>query len=250
MNREDFNAGIEVKKISKWLREYNDNAGTNGYVIGLSGGIDSTLTAALAVEAVGKENVVGVVMPIYSPEDDELDAWFVADFLGINVIDVNLKHTYNEMTEAFGSDLGRLEKANIRSRLRMVALYAIAGKRNMLVVGTGNKSEDTIGYFTKYGDGGVDILPIVEYYKWEVKKMAKYFEFPLDLVERTPTAALWEGQTDEVDIGMSYDVLDDILYYLERGDEYPIMYADKVDIVKEMIRKNKHKNNYPPSYRR
>jgi NAD+ synthase len=248
--REDFDSRAETREIAGWLQNYNANAGTNGYVVGLSGGIDSTLVAALAVKAVGKKKVIGVIMPLYSPGADEADAYRVAKFLGIETVFYDMRETYNAMVEESPIELGRLEKANIRSRLRMTFLYAVAGKNNMLVAGTGNKSEDMVGYFTKYGDGGVDILPIAEYYKWEVKKMARYLKVPGDLVERTPTAALWEGQTDEKDLGMTYDVLDSILYYLETGKEYPIKYAYEVQKVKKMIKQNEHKTKYPPIYRR
>jgi len=246
----NLNFEPEIKDIASWLENYNTISGTNGYVVGLSGGIDSTLVAALAVKAVGKENVIGVIMPIYSGEQDELDADRVAKLLGIETVFYDMRETYNAMVEEAPILLGRLEQANIRARLRMTFLYAVAGKNNMLVAGTGNKSEDMIGYFTKYGDGGVDVLPIAEYYKWEVKGMARNLGIPDDLVERTPTAALWEGQTDEKDIGMSYDVLDSILYYLETGKEYPIDHADKIEKVKKMIRINEHKTKYPPIYRR
>lgn len=252
----------QIDGISKWLREYDTQAGTSGYVIGLSGGIDSTLVAHLAVKAVGVKNVIGVIMPIYSPEKDEADAYRVANRLSIEVVHVDLKHTYNEIVESMSmnevTELGRLEKANIRSRLRMVALYAIAGNKNMLVAGTGNKSEDMIGYFTKYGDGGVDILPIADFYKWEVREMAKYLEIPNEIIEKTPSAGLWEGQTDEGELGMTYDELDSILDYLEGNKIDPFFisaknlseWSDKVEKIKDMINKNKHKTEYPPIYRR
>jgi NAD+ synthase len=257
----DFNPNKETNEISRWLREYATRAGVTGYVIGLSGGIDSTLVANLAVNAVGSSNVVGVIMPIYSPKEDKADAYKVAESLGIETIYVDLQHTYETMMiETIVLDLGRLERANIKARLRMTALYAVAGKRNRLVVGTGNKSEDMIGYFTKYGDGGVDVLPIADYYKWEVKKMARYLKVDTYLVERTPTAALWEGQTDESDIGMTYDELDRILYFLlEQVGDLEIAHPnakknlpsrDKIDKVENMINNNKHKVEYPPIYRR
>jgi NAD+ synthase len=247
---EKINMNKEATKVIRWLREYVESIGVTGYVVGLSGGIDSNLVAALTVAAVGDSNVIGVIMPIYSSEADEADAYQFATKLGIKTIYVDLKNTYNALVENPGLNLGKLERANIRARLRMTTLYAIAGKQRKLVVGTGNKSEDTIGYFTKYGDGGVDLLPIAEYYKWEVKEMAKCLEIPNALIERTPTAGLWEGQTDEGELGMSYDVLDRILYYLETGEEYPIDHADKIEKVKEMIKNNKHKTEYPPIYRR
>lgn len=246
----DFNPNKETNEISKWLREYATRAGVTGYVIGLSGGIDSTLVANLAVNAVGSSNVVGVIMPIYSPKKDEADAYKVAESLGIETIYIDLQYAYEAMTDT-DLDLGKLEKANIKARLRMTTLYAVAGKRNRLVVGTGNKSEDMIGYFTKYGDGGVDLLPIADYYKWEVKEMARYLKVDTYLVERTPTAALWEGQTDEKDIGMTYDELDTILHFLESDllEDFRIS-VEKIEKVRKMINANKHKNEYPPIYRR
>ena len=250
----------QIDNISDWLKEYNKKSGTTGYVIGLSGGVDSTLVANLAVRAVGKENVVGVIMPIYSQPEDMSDAYKVANIIGIDAMAVDLQYSYDAMIETTGLDLGKMERANIRSRLRMTTLYAIAGKQNKLVAGTGNKSEDTIGYFTKYGDGGVDVLPIVEFYKWEVREMAKMFGVPNELVDRGPTAGLWDCQTDEGELGMTYDEIDYILYFLlEAVGDLEIVHPnikkglpskDKIKKIEKMIKVNKHKNEYPPSYRR
>jgi NAD+ synthase len=239
----------QIDNVSDWLSQYNNEAGTTGYVIGLSGGIDSTLVANLAVKAVGKENVIGVIMPIYSNSSDENDACAVADSLGIKSIIYDMKETYNAMIEQSPIELGKIEKANIRSRLRMVFLYAVAGKENKLVAGTGNKSEDTIGYFTKYGDGGVDVLPIVEFYKWEVKEMARAFGVSDELINRVSTAGLWDGQTDEGELGMSYEEIDKIIHFLETGEGIALP-TDRMEKVRKMIAVNKHKLSYPPSYRR
>jgi len=245
-------ATMEIENIANWMKNYVKGSGSKGYVVGLSGGVDSAVVAALAVKAVGVENVQGVIMPIESSPEDQKDAILVAETLGIRYDILDMYEMFEGMKNAYPYTVwnDNVFIGNIKARLRMTMLYQYAGEMDYLVAGTGNKSEDSIGYFTKYGDGGVDILPIVEYYKTEIRQLARVLGMPQIIWDRVSTAGLYEGQTDEKDLGMSYDVIDSILYYLDTGKEYPIRHADKIEVVKKLITRNKHKNEYPPNYRR
>ena len=137
--------------------------------------------------------------------------------------------------------------ANLKARLRMVTLYYLANDRNYLVAGTGNRSEIMIGYFTKYGDGGVDLEPLGELYKWEVRRLARHVGVPREVVERPPTAGLWPGQTDEAEIGLTYEQLDEALAAIERGATDGIEPA-VLARVERMIERSAHKRQMPPTY--
>ena len=203
----------ETKDIVEWMKLYSESSQNKGYVIGLSGGVDSSVVAALAVEAIGAENVHGVIMPIDSNSDDETDAIQVAGGLGITYNIVDMTESYNGMINVYPYDKQHrvndiLMKSNIKARLRMTMLYQFAGEMNYLVAGTGNRSEDSIGYFTKYGDGGVDILPLGGLYKTQVWELARALNIPERIINKNPTAGLWPGQSDEDELGMSYVELD------------------------------------------
>ncbi len=254
-----------INDIVNWMLNYSESSGTDGYIIGLSGGVDSAVVAALAVKIVGSNGVHGLIMPIESNVDDQEDAIKIADHLRISYDIIDMSKAYNEMVNVYphgrpplcettvtGENNLRLMKANIKARLRMTMLYQFAGNFNYLVAGTGNRSEDAVGYFTKYGDGGVDILPIAEFYKGEIREMAIELGLPKEIANRTSTAGLWEGQTDEEDLGISYDDLDIILKFLDNRDEHvphPRL-MEKLPFVLNLIHKNKHKSEYPPIFKR
>ncbi len=242
----------EIKNISNWMKEYQKSSGCGGYVILVSGGIDSSVVACLCCKAVGPENVIAVLLPCETREDMKTDAYQLAENLGIELRVVNLEKAYNAMIDGI-VEVGDVAKQNIKSRLRMVAGYGIANTVNYLVAGTGNLSEDTCGYFTKYGDGGVDILPLYNYYKTEVYKLAELMpEIPDNIKTKAPCADLEEGQTDEKDIGMPYSEIDVILEAIDCGDPdaFDNLDIEKVKKIKDMIRKSKHKNEMPPRYER
>ena len=242
----------QIDKIAKWMNNYLTNSGCKGYVILISGGIDSAVVASLCCRAVGSENVTGVSLPCETRNDMKNDAIQLAENLGINLRVINLEKTYNTIVKEL-VEVGEIAKENIKSRLRMVAGYGIANSINYLVAGTGNKSEDTIGYFTKYGDGGVDILPIYNFYKTEVYKIAELMpEIPYSIKTKKPSADLSSGQTDEKDIGMPYSEIDKILKGLdpEKEDGLEGLDKDKVNKIKSMIKAAVHKNNLPPKYKR
>ncbi len=252
----------ENQKIAQWMKDYTDNAGSKGFVIGLSGGIDSSVIACLAVQAVGKENIIGVSLPCQSKPDMNKDAKKLAENLGIRFKTIQIRHSVGYLTDELKLSrlciVDQLVLANIKARIRMTTLYAIAGSNNYLVAGTGNKSELMVGYFTKYGDGGVDMEPLGEYYKREVYAMAAQMpEIPGNVIVKAPTADLWDGQTDEDELGITYDQLEKVLIRCEQGENWMDVYKDLDGITEEefikvrgMINKSIHKNETPPQYAR
>jgi NAD+ synthase len=235
-----------ARQISNWMRAYLQSAGLQGFVVGLSGGIDSAVTAALAVGAVGAHNVYGVKLPCHSQSEDAQYAELVARALHINIQTIDLTAACDAL-EAVLPEGPQLARANIRPRLRMTALYYIAQIHHCLVAGTGNKPEMMVGYFTKYGDGGVDIEPLGALYKHEVRALARVLGIPQPIIVRPPTAGLWPGQTDETELGITYDELDAILDALERGSTPP---ADEATVtrVEQMIAASAHKRALPPIF--
>ena len=192
--------------LVKWIREQVHNANQKGVIIGMSGGVDSSVVAALAKEAF-PNNSLGVLLPIGNMGQDFDDAMAVAKKINIETKIVDLTKTFEEIQKATNIN-DKYSLANTKPRLRMSALYALSRENNYLVLGTDNAPEWILGYFTKYGDGGVDILPIIHLLKSEVKEMAKMMELPEVVYTKKPTAALWDGQTDEEELGFSYDNVD------------------------------------------
>ena len=184
------------------------------YVLGLSGGVDSSLVAAITKTAVGKDKLTCIMMPIDSDPADLIDAKQVAKELDLNYLVIDGSKSFHETVNRFleqGIELDRGTLSNLKVRIRMTILYAYAQKVGGLVIGTDNKDERYTGYFTKYGDGGVDLLPIVHLVKSEVVEACKIYGLSKNLAERTPSAGLFEGQTDEKEMGVTYQDLDKYL---------------------------------------
>ncbi|MCL7387296.1 MAG: NAD+ synthase [Thaumarchaeota archaeon] len=212
-----INASETKALILEFLRNLLEESGADGYVLGLSGGVDSSVVAKLCVEAVGRKKVLGLFMPSdTTPQEDALDAERFASMLDIEyeVIDITSISDYLANICKHGPQASVLAKGNIKPRVRMTLLYYHANILNRLVAGTGNRSELLIGYYTKYGDGGVDCLPIGNLYKTQVRQLAEHLGIPSNIIWKTPTAGLWKGQTDEGEIGLKYEQLDLLLYYL------------------------------------
>lgn len=236
--------------IVAFMRDHIERSGADGVVVGLSGGIDSALTAALACKALGPDRVLGICLPHQQsdPEDRRLGE-LVADHLGIECLSHDITPIvtgFQTTLEADGMVLG-----NAKARARMMVLYGEAQKRGRLVVGTGNKSELLVGYFTKHGDGGVDLEPIGDLYKTQVWELSRHMGIPSEVVERTPTAGLVDGQTDEDELGMSYADLDRILKGIELNTPLEDivrrtgMTMEQVRHVDRLVRRSEHKRHAP-----
>lgn len=197
--------------IRRFIKGKLLQAGSNGYVLGLSGGVDSSLAAALAVEAVGPDKVMGVMMPYKtSSESSIIDAELLAKHLGIE----NQRIDISPMVDAYFSNIDdslRIRAGNKMARERMAILFDIAQKTGRLVLGTGNRTESCLGYTTWYGDSACSINPVGELYKTEIRAMAELLGLPEQIITKIPSADLWVGQTDENEIGVTYDTIDRIL---------------------------------------
>ena len=189
-----------IIKCEKWLCEQVEQAHAAGIVLGLSGGIDSSVLAALGREALGRDKVLGIIMPCHSIDEDESDARLLAEAVDVDFIRVDLSGVFDTMLNLIGEQ-SSLVKSNMKARLRMTTLYAVAQSKNFLVCGTSNKSEYETGYFTKFGDSGVDLMPLANFLKRDIREMAKILGVPEKIITKAPSAGLYEGQTDEGDMG-------------------------------------------------
>nr|WP_199689942.1 NAD(+) synthase [Clostridium sp. 1xD42-85] len=242
----------EVESIVSWLQMQVEKTGVEGLVVGISGGIDSAVVAALIKKAC-PENSLGVIMPIHTSEGSLKDAEAVVQACGIDHIMIDLTETRDNMYNLIQSKLEtnhmyqekneQMAKANLSARLRMSTLYTIATNHNYLVVGTDNAAEWYTGYFTKYGDGGVDILPIVEFSKGEVKELAACLNIPSSVLNKQPSADLWEGQSDEQEMGIRYATIDAYL----KGEDIPKAEREKIEM---LHRRTAHKREALPFFSR
>ena len=234
-----------AQDIAKWIRKQVKDAGKKGIVVGLSGGVDSAVVALLSKIAMG-DNVLALLLPCKSsPEDSECGLGIARKF-DIKTKEVDLDKIYEDFEKIY-PEANHLAKANLKPRLRMTTLYYFANTLNYLVAGTGNKSELTVGYFTKYGDGGIDILPIGGLLKTEVRELAGELQVPKRIIERYPSAGLWEGQTDEAEMGITYDELDKTISAIENKKTETI---DKkiLSKVKKMMMSSEHKRAKVPMF--
>ena len=229
--------------LSYWVREQVTAAKCQGVVLGLSGGMDSSVVAVLCQRAFPKD-MLAIIMPCHSPKQDIEHAKALAQRFAIPTKTIVLDDSYDTLLKALPDekappDIKRLAQANLKARLRMLTLYYFANQLNYLVVGSGNRDELAIGYFTKYGDGGVDIMPMGNLVKGEVRELARHLGIPKEIIEKPPSAGLWEGQTDEAEIGFSYDDLD---RYLLTGDATENIKRD-IEVRKAA---SNHKRTMPP----
>jgi NAD+ synthase len=247
----------DIEKISKWLKGYLEESGCGGYVIGASGGVDSSVSICLALKAVRKDNIIAMSMPCYSSKDSQIDAKQLTDNLGIDLVVNSIENIYDLTLKNLGwnkkDENYNLMQGNLKARLRMVQLFAVANKMNYLVCGTGNLSELKIGYGTFAGDLAVSIEPLGNYYKTEVYKIAALMpEIPKNIIEKPASADLCENQTDEKDLGIKYEALDKILKALEEKNskELDKFNIDDIEKVQNMIKKAEYKNKMPPKHER
>ena len=239
------------------MRRQLASTGARGFVVGLSGGIDSAVVARLA-QLAAPGHVVAAMLPCHSDPADERDAATIAKHFALTTVHVDLSQAYDTTIAAGQAALQtlieqtrapkptdpirvRLPLANVKPRLRMTTLYFLANSLDFLVAGTSNRSELSIGYFTKHGDGGSDLLPIGRLLKSEVRALARELSVPSAIIERTPSAGLWIGQSDEEEMGFTYG---DLERYLEEGPQgvSPAL-AMKIE---RLIRSSEHKRQLPP----
>lgn len=244
-----YNTQQQIEKTVEWLREKVAEAGANGLVVGISGGIDSAVVAFLIKRALPHHSL-GVILPCGSSEEDIEDGKEVAGTCGIDTLNLDITPAHRLLVDRVLTDLEkkrgieegyrRTAVANLKARLRMSTLYTIANSLNYLVVGTDNAAETVTGYFTKYGDGGVDILPISNLTKRAVREWGRVLGVPEKIIDRTPTAGLWEGQTDEGEMGTTYDAVDDYI-------EGKTVSAKDHEIIGRLYARSEHKRKLPPS---
>lgn len=230
-----------VEDLVVWLREKVKAAGANGLIFGLSGGIDSAVMAGLAKKAF-PDTSLGLIMPCHSDERDEKDAILVAENLDLRTLKVDLTKTFDVLLDSCDLDIeNKLAKSNIKPRLRMTTLYYYGQSLNYLVAGPTNKSEFVTGYYTKHGDSGVDMLPLVDFVKSEIYELAEELEIPENIISKIPSAGLWKDQSDEEEMGFTYESLEKYI----KGEELEEDLKEKIDV---MYMRSEHKRIYPPKY--
>lgn len=242
----------DADEIRGFIRSYVETSGCDGVVIGLSGGIDSAVVAKLAVDALGADRVHAMFMPSdVTSEDDYESTKRMAGLWGMGYEALNIQKAADEFIGLLGGEPSMLERGNIAARCRMTLLYGRAKGMNRLVLGTSNQSEYMMGYFTKHGDGAADAIPLVKMYKTSVRQLAKIIGIPQDIIDKPPSAGLWEGQTDEAEMGVTYDELDMVLLGIEHGRtdaEISIgcsIPMEKVEGVRRRVRSMSHKRVLP-----
>lgn len=212
--RLEINTSIARKMLTGFIRDQIEKAGMKGAVIALSGGIDSALSAYLAAEALGPENVLVVRMPYRTSSEASLsDAEAVIDDLGLPSMTVPITDMADALINQF-PDMSNVRKGNIMARMRMIVLYDQSAARGLLPVGTSNKTEFLLGYSTIYGDSGVALQPIADLYKYQVRQLSHTVGVPQAILDKAPSADLWEGQTDEGELGFTYNDVDQVLFLL------------------------------------
>lgn len=232
-----------AEKLVSWLREQVTGAGARGVVVGMSGGVDSSVAAVLAKLAFS-DNVLGLLLPCYSSQTDTEHAYMVAHKFQIPTRLISLDSVFDALLRLLpNGDSDPTSKkmvvANLKPRLRMATLYYFANWLHYLVVGCGNKCELGVGYFAKYGDAGVDLLPLGNLVKSQVRELAHYLGIPREIIDKSPSAGLWEGQTDEQEMGLTYEQLDRYFATGEASEEVRKR-------IEERIALNAHKRVTPP----
>jgi len=232
-----------AEKLVLWIRDKVLGAGCEGVVVGMSGGLDSSVLAVLCHRAFPR-SMLGLIMPCHSSQEDVEHAQAVASQFSIPTKTLVLDPVFDTLLRTLSGDKGdptitRLAEGNLKARLRMLALYYFANQLRYMVAGSSNRSELSVGYFTKYGDGGVDIMPLGNLVKGQVRQLANFLNIPRPIIEKPPSAGLWQGQTDEAELGLSYEELD---RYLVTGDA-PDELREKIE---SMIAASNHKRLQPP----
>lgn len=241
-----------VDTITAFLKHHVQESGVEGVIAGLSGGLDSAVVTKLCVDSLGRDKVLNVFLPDKTTsKEDWNDVRLISKKFGTSLKTIDISPIVEIYFNLLKTGKRKLLLGNIKARVRMTVLYHLAGLTHSLVIGTGNKSELLTGYFTKYGDGGTDILPLGDLYKTQVKLLARKIGIPKKLIEKVPTAGLWKGQTDEEELGIGYDDLDKILRGIEL--RYSAMeirertgfQLNKIVKVERMVINSVHKRKMP-----
>jgi len=248
-------ASREADRIAAFIGRTVDGAQARGVVLGLSGGIDSAVVGALCVSALGKGRVLVLLMPSrHTPREDLEDARVLADAWGVRREEIQISGIVDDITRSTKAEGTRVAKANVQARIRMVLLYYRANSLGYLVAGTGDKSEELLGYFSKWGDGGVDFLPIAHLYKTQVRVLGAFLGLPKEVVDKPASPQLWRGQRATDEIPANYDRLDVALHFLYDLKLKPNEAAARarvplgvVNRVLEMHARTEHKRMLPPS---
>ena len=242
---------LVAEHIKNWILNYSKLSKTKGFIIGISGGIDSAVTSTLAATTGLK--IVCLEMPIHQNKNQVNRAkkhikWLKENFVNVSSIEFELTQVFEKFKSNLNNESNELALANTRARLRMTTLYYFAQHYNLLVLGTGNKVEDFgIGFFTKYGDGGVDLSPIADLLKSEIQEMAKYLKINTDIINTPPTDGLWENnRTDEEQIGASYIELEWAMNFQGNLKLLSKRKKQVLEIYKAFNKKNQHKMNPIP----
>lgn len=243
--------------ISTFIKNKVQEANVGGVVLGISGGIDSAVVAFLAAHALGNENVLGLLMPDkeITPQQDMDDAIKICSILKMPYKIIYVNNIKNEFLDALGKTDNKLVEGNLISRIRMSILYYHANLLNKMVLGTSNKTEITIGYFTKHGDGASDLSPIGCLYKTQVKEFAKFLNVPNQIIYKKSSAGLWINQQTEDEIGLLFDDLDAVLMFIDKQNKdntdlsllersFPLIPKEKISHILYLIKKNKHKSSF------
>lgn len=244
-----------VEKISNFVLHQIEVSSLKGAIVAVSGGIDSAVVLSLTVKALGTSNVIALTMPErdITPESDITDVMRLSDALHVtcDIVEITpIIHVMRKILPLY-DPTNKVPLGNIKARARMIIAYHYANVMKRMVIGSTNKTEWLTGYFTKYGDGAVDLMPIADIYKSQVRQLARYLDIPERIVSKTPTAGLWPGQSDEGELGVSYDFLDLILYGKEMGmSEQEISSQLKIaplliQKIFERVRVNEHKRKLP-----
>lgn len=225
--------------IIKWIKEEVESANLKGAVFGISGGIDSAVLACLCKKAF-EDNALGLIMPIQSNPKDEEDARILAEAIDLKIEKVDLNNGFDALINTFEKTSVEMAVSNIKPRLRMLTLYYYAQNNGYMVLSGSNRSEFMTGYFTKYGDSGADLMPLLNLYKTDIFEMAKVLKVPDVIINKKPSAGLWEGQTDEDEFGFSYEELDD--YLINNSN------TKSKDLIDRKIKQSEHKRKFAKSF--
>lgn len=247
---------VVARSIADFIEKYFNDSGAKKAIIGLSGGLDSSVTLRLLVDAVGSDRVIGVIMPDtrVTPTEDVDDAVELSRDLGVEYMIIPIDDVVDSYRVIPGFDVNeKLSTGNLRARIRMNILYYLANKLNGVVIGTGDRSEILLGYFTKYGDGGVDVLPIACLYKTQVREMGRYLGLPARITSKPSSPRLWRDHLAEEELGLSYNMVDLVFYSLidkglsmEEAVDATGLPFNVFEKVLTLHRRSRHKRRLPP----